>query len=405
MKRTFSFVILLAVFASVATAGMELTSAKIYKKQGEIAKAIEFYDLAVAKEPDNAEALFERGELLGIIAMDQSQVGLRKKIAGETDTPQREVLKKMVADFDAVRAMGDDKKAKKYAKKIDEIIQDIWWEFYGKAVASDSVYRGMEESGSLENSEAVINNGLAAATTAIMLDPGHWSSRFVYAQLKGFQERDDDYVAAWSEALSALDNSDLKSNDPETYASNRTYVNLQLIQYFYSKSDYVKTLEIADRMLSDEPGLVEAVQYKAYALATMASDEERPVEERDSLKLVALDALTSAKDSNPDDENIIYYIGQFNLQLKDTAAALAAFDEYLLRAPDDPIVLAMQGVIYLESEKFGDLKKAIEKLGAAKDADPENSAFWTNYGIALLRDGQNEAGRKAMEKGSELSGN
>lgn len=180
---------------------------------------------------------------------------------------------------------------------------------------------------------------------------------------------------------------------------------MQLIQYYYSHEDYKNTLLIADRMMNDEPGLVEAVQYKAYALATMANDEKRSEAERDSLKHVALSALVNAKDSNPDDENIIYYIGQFNLQLKDTAAALSAFDEYLTKVPDDGIVLAMQGVIYLEGEKFADLNKAIEKLRAAKDADTTNGAFWTNYGIALLRNGQNEEGAAAMAKGNELSGN
>ncbi|MBK6766852.1 MAG: tetratricopeptide repeat protein [bacterium] len=50
---------------------MELTSAKIYKKQGEFAKALEFYDQAVAKDPSDPEALFERGELLGEIAMNE----------------------------------------------------------------------------------------------------------------------------------------------------------------------------------------------------------------------------------------------------------------------------------------------------------------------------------------------
>ena len=125
MKRTFSFLILFLACASLAMAGMELTSAKIYRKQGEIVKAMEFYDQAVAKEPDNAEAVFERGELLGIVAMDQAQVGVRKKIAGEIDDPQLAVLDKMVKDFDAVRAMaaGGDKKAQKFEKKIKTIAE------------------------------------------------------------------------------------------------------------------------------------------------------------------------------------------------------------------------------------------------------------------------------------------
>lgn len=405
MKRTFTIIALFAFALSVAYAGVSFTSAKIYKQQGDFAKAMEFYDQAATEEPDNAEVFFQRGELLGIIAMENAHIGLRKKIAGESENPKLTVLQKMVADFDVVRGMKDDKKAKKALKKIDEITQGYWWDFYSVAVDADSIYKAKHDAGETEGLENTIKSGLDASSVAIMLDPSNWSSRFVYAQLKGYQEKDDTFISAWEDAIAALENSELKTKQVEDFTNNRRYANLQLIQYYYSHEDYKNTLLIADRMMNDEPGLVEAVQYKAYALATMANDEKRSEAERDSLKHVALSALVNAKDSNPDDENIIYYIGQFNLQLKDTAAALSAFDEYLTKVPDDGIVLAMQGVIYLEGEKFADLNKAIEKLRAAKDADTTNGAFWTNYGIALLRNGQNEEGAAAMAKGNELSGN
>ncbi len=405
MKRTFFIVVLMLVVSSSVYAGLELTSAKIYKKQGDFAKSMEFYDQAVAKEPDNAEAVYERGELLGMIAMDQAQVGIRKRIAGDVPDPQVALLERMVKDFDAVRGM-DEKQTKKYLKKIDQIIDDDWWVFYGKAVQQDSVYRAMESTGNMENVQAVVNTGLAAASTAIMLNPKHWSSRFVYAQMLGLQQKDDAYVKAWQDALVALDNSDLKAKEPDGFKSNRRYGNLQLIQYYYAKDDYTKTLEMADLMLKEEPDLTEAVQYKAFSLATLANDETRTDVVRDSLKRVALDALSHAKESNPNDENILYYIGQFNLQLKDTAAAMKAFDEFLLKAPTDGTVLALQGVIYLEGgPAFNNLDLAIKKLEEAKNAEPENGAFWTNYGIALLRKGKNEDGMKAMEKGKALLGN
>ncbi len=406
MKRTFTFVILVLACTSLAMAGMELTSAKIYRKQNEIVKAMEFYDQAVAKEPDNAEAVFERGELLGIIAMDQAQVGVRKKVAGDVDDPQLAVLERMVKDFDAVRAMaaGGDKKAQKYEKKIKTISEGYWWEFYSKAVGADSSYRAMEKSGSMENANAVVESGLKSASVAIKIDPQHWSSRFVFAQLRGFQAKDEGFVNAWHEAIAALDNSDLKTKDPDNYKNNRYYAQLQLIQNYYAKEDYAKTLEAADLMLADDPASVEAVQYKAFALATMASDEKRSVSERDSLKRVALGALENAKTSNPDDENILFYIGQFNLQLADTAAALAAFDNFLERAPDDRDVLFTQGLIYLEGEKFGNLDKAVEKFGAITSKNAEDGAAWINYGIALIRQGKTAEGSEAMKKGESLSG-
>ncbi len=438
MKRNLLFVLICAFASTSLWAGVELTSAKIYKKQGEFAKAIEFYDQAVAKDPTDPEALFERGELLGQIAMDDQHVGLRKKVSGGAENPQLALLERMIKDFDAVRATGDEKKIKKILKKMDEQVQGYWWTFYAQAVGADSVYRANEIAfreltpdsfvkvvhfdsltaaifvGDAKAADSIfmsiqtktVNNGVSAAGTSIKLDPKHWSSRFVFAQLRGFQQKDEGFVKAWEEALEALENSKLKTEEPDNFTKNLEYGRLQLIQHYYAKQDFQNTLRIADLLLVADSSSVEAVQYKAFALATMAGDEARPVAERDSLKRVALGALNAAKEANKEDENILFYIGQFNLQLADTAAAMAAFDEFLVMSPNDAVVLAIQGVIFLEGgANFGDLKKAIEKLSAAKDAEPENGAYWTNYGIALLRDGKNEEGRKAMEKGAALSGN
>lgn len=406
MKRNLLFVLICAFASTSLWAGVELTSAKIYKKQGEFAKSLEFYDQAIAKDPTDPEALFERGELLGQIAMDDQHIGLRKKVSGGAENPKQVLLERMIKDFDAVRANGDEKKIKKIVKKMDDQIQGYWWIFYGQAVAADSIFRAAEGEGDTVKMSAALASGLPAADLAITLDPKHWSSRFVFAQLKGFQGKDESFVKAWEDALGALENSTMRTDEPENFKKNLEYGRLQLIQHYYAKQDFLNTLKIADLLLEADPGSVEAVQYKAFALATMASDETRPEAERDSLKRVALGALNAAKEANKEDENILFYIGQFNLQLADTAAAMAAFDEFLAKSPNDAVVLAIQGVIYLEGgTEFGDLKKAIEKLSAAKDSDPENGAYWTNYGIALLRDGKNEEGRKAMEKGATLSGN
>ncbi|MBK8130299.1 MAG: tetratricopeptide repeat protein [bacterium] len=405
MKRTFFLMLVLAVAAHSAWASVELTSARIYKKQGELAKAAEFYDLAITKEPDNLEARAERGELLGMVAMDAAQMGLRKRLSGDAENPQHVLLDRMMQDYTAVKQAGDDKKIKKLLKALDGQVQEYWWEFYSKALSQDTTYKGMMARESMENAETVIGVGLQNAELAMLLMPGDWSSHFVYAELIGFKGKDDAYVAAWQDALNMLENSSLRTEKPEDYENNRRYARLQLIQHSYATENHAQTIQLADQLLADEPSNVEAVQYKAFSLATLANDETRPPAERDSLKRVALKALSDARTTNPLDENIIYYIGQFNLQLADTAAALAAFDEFLGKAPTDRDVLFMQGLIYLEGEKFGDLNKAADKFGAITKAFPEDGAAWTNYGIALLRQGKTDEGKEAMKKGETFSGN
>jgi hypothetical protein len=56
MKRAFVAVVLLIAAGVVLAAAMELTSARLYKKQGEWLKSLQFYDEALRKDPSLLEA-------------------------------------------------------------------------------------------------------------------------------------------------------------------------------------------------------------------------------------------------------------------------------------------------------------------------------------------------------------
>ncbi|MCC6476747.1 tetratricopeptide repeat protein [bacterium] len=419
MKKSIIFLLTALIVSAAAWAGMEMTSARIYKKQGDLARAVDFYNQEITKNPSNIEAVFERGELLGQIAMSDEHVGVRKQVAGESENPKLALLEKMIADFATVRSSADAKMLKKLDKKMKAQVEEYWWEFYKKAVAADSVCRVAKTEGRLLDLRSQLEEGLSAAETAIKIDPPNWSSKFVYAQLIGYMQDDDfrvtdiddsagvilnmdDYVEAWYQAIEALESSSLKLDNPEGFANNRRYARLQLAQHFFALEQYLKTLQMADQLLADEPGLVEAIQYQAFSLATLAGDESRSTVERDSLKHVAITALTTAREANKDDEIIVYYIGQFNLQLGDTASAMTAFNDYLTIVPDDKDVLFLQGLVYLEGEKFGDLPKAADTFRKITEIKPDNGAAWTNYGIALIRQGKTVEGGEAMKKGKEL---
>jgi tetratricopeptide (TPR) repeat protein len=402
MKKINIFLLTALIVSAAAWAGMEMTSARIYKKQGDLARAVDFYNQEITKNPSNIEAVFERGELLGQIAMSDEHVGVRKQVAGESENPKLVLLEKMIADFATVRSSADAKMLKKLDKKMKSQVEEYWWEFYKKAVAADSVCRVASQEQRIAEVEPTLADGVNCASIAIKLDPPNWSSRFVYAQLLGYKQKDESYELAWYDALSALDSSNLKNENAEGFANNRRYARLQLAQHFFALEQYLKTLQMADQLLADEPGLVEAIQYQAFSLATLAGDESRSTVERDSLKHVAITALTTAREANKDDEIIVYYIGQFNLQLGDTASAMTAFNDYLTIVPDDKDVLFLQGLVYLEGEKFGDLPKAADTFKKITEIKPDNGAAWTNYGIALIRQGKTVEGGEAMKKGKEL---
>ena len=58
MKRAICLVSLLLVAGLALAASMELTSARLYKKQGEWLKSVQFYSDALKKDPSAARRLF-----------------------------------------------------------------------------------------------------------------------------------------------------------------------------------------------------------------------------------------------------------------------------------------------------------------------------------------------------------
>jgi hypothetical protein len=124
----------------IALAGADLTSARIYRNQGDLAKAISFFNQEIEKAPDSYAAIFERGEVYGMVAMDPSKKGVLRDMAGDAADPQQELLKKMLADFNVLRNLQDESqkdKNKKSLKKIDSILREYWTEFYNGAVEAD----------------------------------------------------------------------------------------------------------------------------------------------------------------------------------------------------------------------------------------------------------------------------
>jgi Flp pilus assembly protein TadD len=77
---------------------------------------------------------------------------------------------------------------------------------------------------------------------------------------------------------------------------------------------------------------------------------------------------------------------------------------YLKMEPADQDALFIVGVIYLEGGTFVNTEKARDIFKALTEHHPENAAAWTNYGVSLIRLGDNAGGKAAIEKGKAVSG-
>jgi tetratricopeptide (TPR) repeat protein len=363
------------------------------------------------KNPDNIDGYYERGELLSEIAMDKNKQDALQAISGSAADPQRDALEKMMADFNTVAAAKDKdpKKVEKLQKKIDDIVSDLWRDFYNQAVQSDSLLSERLAAGDSARVEGETildndaNNALRNADVSILLIPGRWNAYALKAQVYDNLGMTQKATTIWEEALAVLDKQRAaKPNDKDLQAAH-DLVQLHLLQNYFDLEQYEQTVKTADVILAVDSTSMDAVQFKAYAIARMANDESRPKDELERLKNEAISALRSARSARPDDEIIVYYIGQFYLQLEDTARAIDAFQEYLAIDSTDRDVLFTVGYFYLEGGSHIDSKKAELYFKKLVDAHPEDGPGWINYGVAQIRNGKTAEGSKAVEKGEQLS--
>ncbi|MCX6600068.1 MAG: tetratricopeptide repeat protein [bacterium] len=405
MKRTWVVAVLL-IAAGMALATVELTSARLYKKQGEWLKSLQNYDEELRKRPESLDAYFERGELLKEIAADPARAGLAKQIAGDKPNPQLELYDRMLADFreaQTARTAKDENTAKKLKKKIEVILQDLWAHFYSQAVQNDSSYaRAVAASLETPDPRTFLQTAIENLDMAIRMVPGKWNAYGLKAQICG--KLDDRRASAenWRLALEKIEASDMAKDDPQAYRQAIEVIRANLLEEYYSMDQYDDAMRLADEILRVEPENADAVQFKAFSLARKASDTTLTDEQRKAMKTQAITALQSARTSRPDEPVILYYIGQFHLQLGDTAQSVQAFQDYLKLDDADREVRFALGVIYLEGGSFANTVKARDEFAHLVAIDSTDVASWINYGIALIRLGDNVKGKQAIEKGKSL---
>lgn len=408
MKRAI-FILALFMFSTIAAAGsMELTSARLYKKQGEWLKAMDFYNQNLEKDPSSLEGWFERGELEGMIALDSSKFDLADVIASEAENPQLELFHRMLSDFREAGISRTEKDAgivRKLKKKIDGFLSDAWDTFYFTAVRVDSLHQQAIESGTTpQDAHPLADRALTDLEIAILLLPDKWNAYGLKAQILDRLGETESAVEAWRKALTVIQSKEPTKKEQETYDQALRVIRSRLLQDLFNTEHYEETCIIADEILERDSTVFDAIQYKAFAIARLANREGISEEERTRLKQEAIEALQRARELNPEDEIIIFYIGQFNLQLGDTLGAITEFNNYLAIDSTDKDVLFALGVLYLEGGRFENTEKARDVFKKMTELYPENSAAWINYGIAEIRLGQTAIGREAVERGQALEG-
>jgi tetratricopeptide (TPR) repeat protein len=406
-KLIISFLVLV-LSAVVAHAGMELTSARVYRKQGDFKKALEWYDKEIQAHPESVVGYYEKGELLG-------------KMADEGKKP--ELFLEMRKAFDTVLSLADKepKRVKKYRPKIHDLVERYWIFQYNDAVEkfrladNDSALNayasqlagdawedlGAAERDSLRNVAKAHFSDQSRETLAIALaiDPERWET---YALQSNTQSAARDMEGAESSLRSAIEK---HARPAEAEAGKttvrqteeewqRTHLDMMenLAQILYELKRYEETVDICNDILTLDPQDLLATKFIAFSWNQLG--------ERDK----AIDAYETAIAAQPDNPDLLYNAAQLYLQVGDTAEAIDCLSDFVAIDPTDFEVVFQLGVIYLEGGTFTDNQKAKELFGNATERFPDNPVIWTNYGVALIRTGQTEEGKEAIEKAKALKG-
>jgi tetratricopeptide (TPR) repeat protein len=407
MKKLCLVLALLVAVAAVQAASMEMTSARLYKKQGELEKALQYYDAELQKNPNNGEALFERGELLGEIAMAPGKAELAKQLAGDAANPQRALLEHMLSDFEKVKANAEEKTRKKILKEMDRITGEAWTKSYLTAVHEDSSYKKAVDSGTSSDSAAsFLSRGLEQLDLAILIAPERWESYVLKAHMLDRLGRSDLAIVVWESALEHLRDTAMPTDAEEKdfYQKNFDITQAEVLHHYYDTGKYRAVVDLADQILVHDPANLKAIQMRAFALTNLAADTTLTTAERAAVQGDAIAALKTLDSLGANDPTVTYFIGQFNLQRGDTAAAIASFEQFVGRVPDDREALFNLGLLYLEGGAFVDNGKARDTFEKLTELYPDEAAFWKNYGVALIRSNDPVNGKKAYEKGKALAG-
>ncbi len=348
----------------------EVESALIYiNQQNDWEKAMEQLKMAVQVNPADVEAHVLLGEGYGHF--------------GEYD--------KMAEEFATAEKLMQGAPDPKFKQKI-EILRDKYWvksfNFGVKQVQKDSLK--LAEKSFKEC--IVINEDRADA---------YKNLGYVY-----LREGENDKAIEYYEKGLELAPDDIKA--------------LNALSDLYLRGEqHDKVIEVADRILANDPDNASAIALKALAY-DMSNQTDK-----------AFEAYEEALEKNPDNIDLIFNQGRLYFNKNEYEKAIENFKKVLEKNPDDIGATSSIGLSYLKiaenlltpyrdmSDKElydaveqyeADLAKAKEQyklaipyLEKAVVLTPDNSANWTNLGIAYVQAGQSDRGEKCFAIADEVA--
>ncbi len=362
-------IVLLALASGVGAQSVEMNSAKLYKKQGEFDRAIEWFEKAVAKKPENAEAHYMLGDLYG----------MKGRIAD------------MVRAFDASLS---------YSKKFEKEIK----------ISRDKYFRESFKTGVDAANAGDYAKALEAFNNSLVIEPKQVDTYknlvYVYSRLDSIPGM----VQVYEELLK------VDPNDYETY--------LALAVIHNRRREYDKTIERLRKAVevapdSAKPRIIgeigitydlmgkgdEAMKVYEEALKMNPGDKNllfnlgRLYFMRDDYAN-AVKQFTEVWKSNPEDFEVNYQVGASYLKIGERLDKRANEIEGEMlsaktasKAKKDANTARIDSLRQAGGENF---KAALPYLLRAVIIKPEQTSAWNNLAVGYMRNGDRAGSEEAF---------
>jgi tetratricopeptide (TPR) repeat protein len=371
ISRTFGLLILLAMPQWLLSQSMEMNSAKLYKKQQEYDKAIEWFQKAIEKKPENPEAHYELGELYG----------MKGRFA------------EMGKEFDA--CLQYDKK-NKYGEPIRLWRQKYFADNFNAGVKAANEENFPQSLQSFQNAKAINPQ-----------EPDTYKNiAYVYSRMDSLEA----VIRIYKELLA------VKPDDYDTY--------VMMANLYNQQEDYASSAEVLNKAVAVAPDSVRPrlIGELGIVYDMMGKPDEAIRTYEEALKL------------QPNNKDLLFNMGRLYMMREDYPKTIELFTKVLVVAPEDFDVNYFVGRSYLkigesidkqardlEDEALAKKKKpntaridslrqaagenfkaAMPYLTKAVDLKQDVASAWHDLAVGYTRTGESEKASEAFKKAEQL---
>ena len=335
-------------------AGIVLDRGLLLAAMGKDEEALADIDKSLQLSPDNAAAYEDKSMLLA-----------RMKKFDEALAANDKVQEKMA---DSPLPLLQRAQIHGQQGKPDEAIEDLT-KAYQKDIGNIGIIL-MRSSLYFEKGDK--QKALADADECLRLQPNNAEATRFRALLLVDLDRVEEAVSSIEKII---------DHDPKETSKNV----LTLVQIYFSKKQPEKALAVYDKRLEKDPDNDEYLRGRAVLLAEMDRLDE------------AASALQKLIDRNPkDNSQNVLALAQIYVTKKQSAKALAVYDKYLAKEPENGEYLRGRGDAYLN---LGKAAEAIADYERAYKIMPKDSGLLNNFAwvLATATDDKLRDGKRALE--------